>query len=158
MAASVAAGGFAPASGRLYARGMQTFVAVHGYVIGFLIIGAWATICFWALALRFTRYEETPTFWKAVSVAQILLVLQLLLGVVLLARWAATGCCAPAGNALDDVFHPLYGAIFPFVVLFFAHKWAREGRWNAHGIFSVAGLVIFGLTARAWMVGALAGG
>jgi hypothetical protein len=135
---------------------MDTVIALHGYVIGFTIIGAWLLICMWALLLRLLRRADTPLFWRAVSVAQVLLVVQLALGLFLLGRWALGLGNLPAARAFDNVFHPLYGVVFPFVVLFFAHKWAREGRWNAHTVFSVAALTIFGLTARSWMVGALA--
>lgn len=136
---------------------MRTFVALHGYVIGFAVIGSWITILFWGLALRFTAYEETPTFWRAVSVAQVLLVVQLLFGLTLLGWWAFGGGALPADSTLDNVFHPLYGFVFPFVVLFFAHKWAREGRYRPHAVFAFAAFVIFGLTTRAWMVGAWGG-
>jgi hypothetical protein len=129
-------------------------VGLHGYVIGYAVIGSWATIAGWALALRFTRYEETPTFWRAVSVAQVLLVLQFFAGMALLTMYTLGAAGLPGdGSAFEVSFHLLYGAGFPLVVLFFAHKWAREGRWDAYTIFFVAGLVIFGLTARAWQVG-----
>jgi hypothetical protein len=126
--------------------------AVHGYMVGFAVIGSWAVICFWALALAFTRYEETPTFWRAVSVAQILLVVQLAIGVVLLVmgRWPGP----PAGRgAATLAFHLLYGVGFPLVVLVVGHATARRGRWSPHLVFAVVGLVNFGLTTRAWMVG-----
>ena len=57
------------------------------------------------------------------------------------------------GSMFIYVFHPLYGIVFPLLTLFFAHKWAREGRYHPHAVFGVAGLVVFGLTARAMMVG-----
>jgi hypothetical protein len=130
------------------------FVTIHGYIVAFLIIGSWATIMFWSLALRFTKYEETPTFWRAVSVAQILLAVQLLLGMVLLTRYAlGFGGLPGDGSAWDFVWHLLYGLFFPIIVLIVAHKGARDGRFNPHSAFAVVGLVIFGLTARAWQVG-----
>jgi hypothetical protein len=139
---------------------MDAFIALHGYILGFLIIGSWATIMCWALALRFTRYEETPTFWRAVSVAQVLLGVQLVLGMVLLTRYALSaqfgigqGGLPGDGSAFDTIFHFLYGVGFPLLVLYVAHRGARDGRWNPHSAFAVAGLVIFGLTARAWQVG-----
>lgn len=135
-------------------------VALHGYVLGFLIIGSWITIMFWALALRFTSYEETPTFWRAVSVAQVLLVIQLLLGMVLLTRYAlaaqfgiGAGGLPGDGSLFDVGFHILYGMVFPFLVLLVVHKGARDGRFDPHSAFAVVGLVNFGLTARAWQVG-----
>lgn len=127
----------------------MSLTVLHGYVTGFLIIGSWATIMFWSLALRFTRYTETPTFWRFVSVAQILLLVQLLIGLVLLALGRRPG----GGGAFNVSFHLLYGIGFPLLTLFVGHKWARERRYDPHAIFSVVGLVIFGLTARAWQSG-----
>lgn len=128
---------------------------LHGYVLGFAVIGAWATICGWSLALRFLHYEETPTFWKAVSVAQILLVLQLLAGLVLMALWLLGSGGPPGGGGwFNGTFHLLYGIVFPVVVLLYGHRVAREGRFDPHAVFAVVGLVIFGLTSRAWAVGA----
>lgn len=132
----------------------MSIAQIHGYVVGFLLIGGWATIMFWSLALRFLRYDETPTFWRAVSVAQILLVIQLLLGLVLLAlHGLGRGGLPGDGSAFDVSFHLLYGVGFPLIVLLVAHKGARDGRFNPYTAFAVVGLVNFGLTARAWMVG-----
>lgn len=128
----------------------MTLTAVHGYMLGFVLIGSWAVICGWALALRFTRYEETPTFWRAVSVAQVLLGLQILAGLVLLVMGTRPG---PSDDAGTLGFHLAYGLLFPVITLVVGHKVARDGRYNAHSVFAVVGLVIFGLTARAWMVG-----
>ena len=123
---------------------------IHGYVLGFALIGAWATICGWALALRFLPYEETPMFWRAVSVAQSLLGLQLLLGLVLFAVGRTPG---PQGGGRTVAFHLAYGLVFPLITLVVGHRVARDGKYNAHSVFAVVGLIIFGLTARAFMVG-----
>lgn len=126
----------------------MTITLIHQWV-GYAIVGSWAIVGGWALALRLLPYEETPTFWRAVSVAQIMLFAQLLVGLVLLAMGRL-----PAGDDwFLNIFHVLYGLVFPVVVLFLAHKWSREGRYNPHTAFAVTGLVIFGLTARAWMTG-----
>jgi hypothetical protein len=116
--------------------------------VGFALVSIWAIIAGWSLALRLIGYDETPTFWRVVSVAQILLAIQLAIGLVLLLLGRL-----PADRLLDNVFHPLYGFVFPLVTLFFAHKWSREGRFHPHAAFAVAGLVIFGLSSRAMMVG-----
>lgn len=122
--------------------------SLHSWV-GYAIVGSWAIVGGWSLALRFLSYDETPTFWRMVSVAQVLLGLQLVAGVVLLAMGRL-----PASGWFLNVFHVLYGIVFPIVVLFVAHKWSREGRFNPYSAFAVTGLVLFGLTARAWMTGA----
>lgn len=137
---------------------MDSFVALHGYLLGFLVIGVWATIMCWALALRFTSYDETPTFWRAVSVGHAVLGLQLLVGLVLLGWWLLGSGQPPAANSgggwFNGTFHLLYGAVFPFLALLVGHRVAREGRYDPHAVFAVVGLVVFGLTARAWQVGA----
>ncbi|HSJ43645.1 MAG TPA: hypothetical protein VK923_03055 [Euzebyales bacterium] len=117
--------------------------------MGFALVSVWAIVSGWSFALRMLRYDETPTFWRAVSVAQVLLVVQLVIGLVLLVLGGRPG----DGSLFNYVFHPLYGIVFPLLTLFFAHKWAREGRYHPHVVFGVGGLVIFGLTARAMMVG-----
>lgn len=128
----------------------MTLTGIHGYVLGFAVIGVWAVICVWALVLRFASQGDTPVFWRALSVAQILLVVQLLVGLLLLGAGARPG---PEGGGRTLGFHLAYGIVFPLVVLVAGHWAAREGRYRAHSVFALVGLVIFGLTARAWMVG-----
>ena len=132
----------------------MTFAQIHGYVLGFAIIGSWAIIMFWSLVLRLLRAEETPVFWRVVSAAQILLGLQFFVGLALLTMWTLGGAALPGdGSAFDVTFHLLYGVGFPLVVLAVAHWWARAGRYNPYTIFAVVGLVNFGLTFRAFDVG-----
>jgi hypothetical protein len=140
---------------------MNAISSAHGYVLGFAVIGSWAVIMFWSLALRFTRYDETPTFWRAVSVAQVLLALQLLVGAVLVGWWLLGDGQAPGANSgggwFNNTFHILYGIVFPAVTLLVGHRVASQGRYDPHSVFAVVGLVIFGLTARAFLVGSGAG-
>jgi hypothetical protein len=137
---------------------MDAIATAHGYVLGFLIIGTWAVMLFWSGALAFTSYEETPTFWRFVSFTQILLVVQLVVGLVLVGWWLLGDGQAPGANSgggwFNNLFHVLYGVGFPFLVLLVGHAVARTGRYKPHVVFAVVGLVNFGLTARAWMVGA----
>jgi hypothetical protein len=132
--------------------------ALHGYLLGFAVIGAWAVIMIWSTALWLLGYSDTPVFWRAVSLAQILLAVQLLVGVVMILLWLLGRGQAPGANSggglFNGAFHVLYGIVFPAIALVVGHGIARRGRYNAHMIFAVVGLVIFGLTARAWMLGA----
>lgn len=122
--------------------------AIHGYVIGVGIIGSWFVIMLLSLVLRLVKggdpdAADVPWFWRVVSVAQVLLVVQLLIGAYLFIRGGR-----PGPDTFTHVFHPLYGFVFPAVVLFYAHRFAREGRANPFTAFATAGLVIFGLTLR----------
>lgn len=126
----------------------MNLVEPHTWV-GLALISLWAVISGWAFALRLLPFEETPTFWRVVSIAQILLIIQLVIGLVLMLLGGRPG----SGSTFDYIFHPLYGIIFPLLTLFFAHRWARERRYDPHAAFGVAALVVFGLTSRAFMVG-----
>jgi hypothetical protein len=128
----------------------MTLTGLHGYVLGFVIIGSWAVVGGWALALRFLPYEETPTFWKVVSVAQLLLLAQVLIGATMLLLGRRPG---PDGDGATLGFHLAYGLLFPLITLVVGHKVARDGKYKPHSVFAVVGLIIFGLTARSWMVG-----
>lgn len=126
------------------------FSGLHAYV-GWGIVSLWAVISGWALALGFLRYDETPTFWRIVSVAQVLLGVQLLFG---LALYIGRGFASIGVQGwFSTLFHPLYGFVFPFVVLFGAHALARREDRNEHRVFALGALVIFALTTRAYMVG-----
>lgn len=125
----------------------------HGSWLAWPVIASWLVICVWAFVLRLVAVDETPTFWRAVSVAQILLALQVLVGVVLLALWAlGLGRAPMPGSTFDSVFHVLYGLVFPLVVLVVGHRFAAQGRWQPHTTFAVVGLVNFGLLLRAWHI------
>lgn len=139
---------------------MRTVVELHGYWIGIVVIASWLVICLWGLVLRVLGAGDTPVFWRAVSVAQILLALQVVLGLLLLAAWAlgAPGVAAPAdGTFYEGMFHVLYGSVFPIIVLVVGHRFAWQGRFNPHTTFALVGLVNFGLVARALQTGMMAG-
>lgn len=126
---------------------------LHGQILGWAIVLIWPVVGFWSLALRFAGYEEAPTFWRVVSVAQILLGIQLVVGLVLLALGRLPGPAQDPMRAWTLIFHLLYGVIFPLVVLVVAHRGAHIGRFNPYSAFAVVGLVNFGLTFRAMDVG-----
>jgi hypothetical protein len=112
--------------------------------IGFFIVGGWAALMLWGLLAWITKREPNPWFWRLLGVLQGILVLQLVLGLIL---WLT--------NPIPAFLHPLYGAVFPAIVLVIAHVLARgldleSDRWK---IFAVAAFFIFGLTLRALMTG-----
>jgi len=116
---------------------------------GIAIVASWLIVCLWALILRLRKRDRAPGFWRAVSVAQVLLVIQLLLGIGLFLAGRRPG----SGGTYTNSFHTLYGFVFPALVLFFSHKWAREDRRHPFAVFAFAGLVIMALAMRAFMVG-----
>lgn len=123
------------------------FAAIHGHVIGVTIIASWGVVMLLALGLRiFAADAEAAWFWRVVSAAQILLGIQLLLGVGL---WIVRGRL-PGPDTLTMTFHPLYGFVFPFAVLFVAHRFARDGRAHPFTAFATAGLTIMALTLRGY--------
>ena len=127
------------------------FSGLHAY-IGLAIVSVWGILAGWGFALSFLSYDDTPGFWRVVSVAQILLGVQLLVGLGLfVGRGFAT---IGEQGWFSTLFHPLYGFVFPFVVLFAGHAYARRPDRNPHRVFALASLVVFALTARGWMVGA----
>lgn len=126
---------------------METIRQFHGELIAFAIMGSWAAIMLVSLGLRvFAADAEVGWFWRVVSAAQILLVVQLLIGLYL---WIDSGQL-PGEDTLAHVFHPLYGFVFPAIVLFYAHKLSRDGRMHRFSAFATAGLVIFALTLRGY--------
>lgn len=126
----------------------MSWTVAHTWV-GYGVVGVWAVVCGWGLALRLLRVHDTPVFWGFVGVAQVLLGLQVLIGVVLL----ALGRLPAGADWFTNIFHVLYGFVFPIAVLVVAHVLSNRRRYNPHLVFSVAGLVLFGLTARAWLTG-----
>lgn len=124
-------------------------------LLGVVIVASWLVVCVWALVLRLRHPAEAPLFWRALSAAQLLLVLQLGLGVALFVMGRVPGRPPHEGGAYTNTFHALYGFGFPALVLFFSHKWAREGRRDPFAVFAVAGLVLMALAMRGFMVGIL---
>jgi len=121
-----------------------TICDIHAFV-GFVIVGGWFVLLLWGLVSWWPmRREPNRWFWRLLGVLQGILVLQLLIGLTL---WIK--------NPLPTFLHPLYGAVFPAIVLVVAHVLARgmdieSDRWK---VFVVASFFVFGLTLRALMTG-----
>jgi hypothetical protein len=115
----------------------------HKYV-GFVIVGGWGLLLLWGVIAYFLKREPNVWFWRLLGVLQGILILQVVLGLIL---WVS--------NPIPAFLHPLYGAVFPGIVLVIAHVLARglddeKDRWK---VFAVAAFFIFGLTLRALMTG-----
>jgi hypothetical protein len=116
---------------------------IHKY-FGFAIVAGWAILMLWGLVAYVRKREPTPLFWRILGVLQGILLIQIVLGLIL---WLT--------NPLPAFLHPLYGAVFPLIVLVIAHVLARgmddeRDRWK---VFAVASFFVFGLTLRALMTG-----
>lgn len=115
-------------------------IAVHR-IVGLSIGGIFALVALWGLFFWIRNVDPGELFWHVVAAGQILLILQVVVGVVM---FFLRGGMNP--------LHYAYGA-FPLLVLYFAHrqKGKYEGlEWVA---FSIAGLIIFGLQTRGFMTG-----
>ena len=112
--------------------------------IGFAIVGGWLVLLLWGAVAFFSKREPNQWFWRLVGVLQGILLLQIALGITLLAL-----------GRQRAILHYLYGAVFPGIVLGVAHVLARglddeRDRWK---VFAVASFFVFGLTLRALMTG-----
>ena len=113
-------------------------------VVGFVVVGGFALMMLWGGGAAILRRDPGPWFWRLVAAAQVVLGIQVVVGLVLL---------LVRGTGGQPVLHYLYGSVFPLVALVIAHVLARELERDQHVIFAVAGLVCFGLTLRALMTG-----
>lgn len=117
---------------------------VHEY-IGYAIVGGWGLFFLWGLVFFLIKREPNHWFWRLLAVLQAILILQLAVGLTLLAL----------GHRLPSWLHFFYGSVFPAIVLVIAHVVARglEEEPDAWKVFAVAGFFLFGLTLRALTTG-----
>jgi hypothetical protein len=119
---------------------------IHKF-IGYAIPIGFGLMALWALLAFFRNRSPAEWFWRAVALVQVLLGLQVAVGIFLL----LAGLVPPGrGGAW---LHYAYGGLFPFAVLVAAHRYARTHAEVAWVIFGIAALVNFGLTFRALMTG-----
>jgi hypothetical protein len=110
---------------------------------GFAIVIGWGVLFLWGVGLFILRRDAGRLYWGLLTVLQVLLGVQLLVGLVL---FAAGG--RPA------LLHYLYGAVFPAIVLVICHVFSRGlEKPPYHLFFTIGAFFIFGLTARALMTG-----
>jgi hypothetical protein len=110
---------------------------------GFVIVAGWGVLFLWGVGLFLLKRDAGRLYWGLLAVLQVLLVVQLVVGLVLL----ATGGSRP-------LLHYLYGAVFPAAVLVVCHVLSRGlEKPPYHLFFTWGAFFIFGLTARALMTG-----
>jgi hypothetical protein len=110
---------------------------------GFVIVAGWGLLFLFGVGLFVARRDANRLYWGLLTVLQVLLGVQLLVGLVLL-----------ASGGRQPLLHYLYGAVFPALVLGVCHLFTRGlEKPPYHLFFTVGALVVCGLTARALMTG-----
>lgn len=104
-------------------------------------------LALWSLLAFVRNKAPRDAFWTLLAALQVILGVQIAVGAVLFASGYR-----PASNG-PSWLHYAYGALFPVVVLVFAHRYARRYESISWVVFGVAALVIFGLTFRALQTG-----
>jgi predicted permease len=127
--------------------------------VGFAVVGLFTIGWVWGLVAWISRRGPGDLFWRWVAVAQVLLGLQAVFGIVLL----LFGKRVVTGGPLSNVLHYVYG-LLPLLLFVFAHVVARAGNASIIGFderrriapwvpFAWASFICFGLTLRALMTG-----
>lgn len=101
----------------------------------FLLVGL-SGIFYWI-----RNKEPGGWFWIVLSAGQVGLVLQAVTGIVLLAM-----------GGRRSLLHYAYG-VFPVLVLIVAHRFSKRFAGVEWAVFSLSGLIIFGLLLRGYMTG-----
>jgi hypothetical protein len=128
-------------------------------VVGFAVVAVFAFGWLFGLALWATKRAAGDWFWRWLVVAQVVAVLQAILGTVML----IVGRRLETGGSLGDVLHYVYGYL-PLLLFVVAHAIARAGNASMIGFdarrtiapwvpFAWASFICFGLTLRALMTG-----
>ncbi len=123
---------------------------IHRYV-GFAVVAVFTVGWVWGLGAAIVRRGPGERFWVWLTVAQVVAVVQALIGIVLLLM----------GLRPSDWLHLVYG-FGPLVIFGIGHAMARELQRQAEGekppiapwvVFAAAGFISFGLSTRALMTG-----
>jgi hypothetical protein len=113
-------------------------------IIGFVVVGLFAIGWVWGLGAYVLKRGPGEPFWRWLTVAQVVAIVQALIGIVLLI----------AGYRPPTTLHYVYG-FGPLVILGIAHALAREESFEARPWlpFALGAFICFGLTLRALMTG-----
>jgi hypothetical protein len=116
---------------------------VHRYA-GFVVVGIFSIGWVLGLVLWISRRRAGDWFWRWLVAAQVLAILQALIGLVLLLL----------GRRVTTWLHFVYGA-GPLVILAIGHLLAREEAFRARPWvpFALASFICFGLSLRALTTG-----
>lgn len=113
-------------------------------ILGFLVVAVFAVGWLFGLVLWIARREAGDWFWRWLVAAQVVAIVQAVVGITLLA----------IGRRVSDGLHIVYG-LGPIVIFAIGHLLAREEafRTKPWAPFALASFISFGLTLRALMTG-----
>jgi hypothetical protein len=116
---------------------------IHRFV-GFAVVGLFAVGWLFGLVLWGSRRQAGDWFWRWLVAAQIVAIVQALIGIVLLLL----------GRRPTDWLHYVYG-FGPILIFAIAHALARDENFRMRPWvpFAFASFICFGLTLRALMTG-----
>jgi hypothetical protein len=116
---------------------------LHRY-IGFVVVGIFSIGWVFGLVLWISKREAGDWFWRWLVAAQVIAVLQAIVGVVLLLL----------GRRATTWLHLVYG-LGPLVILAIAHVLARDENFRRRPWvpFALASFICFGLSLRALTTG-----
>ncbi len=110
---------------------------------GFVIVAGWLLLFLFGIGLFLTKRDAGRLYWGLLTVLQVLLGVQLVIGLVLL-----------LGGGRQPILHYFYGAVFPALVIGVCHLFTRGlEKPPYHLFFTIGAFFVFGLTARALMTG-----
>jgi len=118
--------------------------------VGFAVVAVFTVGWVWGLGAAIIRRGPGERFWTWLTVAQVVAVLQALIGVVLLIM----------GRRPTTWLHVVYG-FGPLAIFAIGHAMARELQRGGEGaspvppwaVFAAAAFICFGLSTRALMTG-----
>lgn len=121
-------------------------VDLHRFV-AYSIPAGFALLALGALVTFLRNKEPGGWYWNLLAAVQVILGVQVLVGLILLAMGNRAVAKGP------DWLHYVYGGLFPLAVLVFAHRFATRHPGIEPVVFGIASLVAFGLTFRALQTG-----
>lgn len=125
----------------------MTFVETIHRFIGYSIPAGFMLLFLTAMFCLATRREPHRFFWGLLGAEQVIIGVQLLVGVVLFISGARPNSNGPSW------LHYIYGAAFPALILFLAHLRARKVPAAPWLIFGVASFICAFSTFRAIQTG-----
>lgn len=116
-------------------------------LVAYSVPAGFALLALGALVTYLRNKEPGGWYWNLLAAVQVVLGVQILVGVVLFATGGR-----PQSNG-PSWLHYFYGAVFPVGLLVLAHKYSRKYPGVEMVLFGIACFLSFGLTFRALQTG-----